>query len=250
MAGRTSGDANRSSCFEAGLCAVVLMTGDPRSEEARKGLPRRFLGALHAHLAGAIRATPGLDLIVASDSKDAFTLEGGTRVRSVRCADLGSRVQAAIDTARDWGYRWVLVAAGDVPSLTSELLDRARGLLKGNDCVLAPSRDGGFSLVGLRSDAVVDWQRIPWFTSRVAHALREALAVAGLERNEIQCLDDIDDFPGAVRLVRSLLLPAPLRGLLVGLLRSVGEGESKPAPFFPHMPAPATRLRAPPLAPA
>ncbi len=200
--------------------AVVLMTGNPRVEEARKNLPRRFLRVLHAELRAAIRGARGIDLIVASDGREGFRLETDGETRVVRCSGLADRIDVAIDTARSWGYGSVVVVAGDVTGLDSAGLETAFETLARTDCVFAPSSDGGFALVGLTSGALLDWTRIPWFSNEAADGLRRELERVCLEWAELARIDDIDDRVSARHAIRTPLLSRRVRASLLGRLGS------------------------------
>lgn len=226
--------------------AVVLFTGNPRAEEARKQLPRRFLGHLQRALIGAVRATRGVDLIVASDTGGGFRIASSDRVRTVRCNDLGERVNVSLETASDWGYRSVMIVAGDVAGLEPAWFDQAFDVLEQTDAVVAPSRDGGFSVVGLHAGATIDWSRIPWFTDSAADGLRRELRRAGLASIELDPVDDVDDPASALRLARAPHVDSRTRALLLGLLRnpsSLPFEDRRPA--WVHAPL-AIDLRAPP----
>ena len=96
--------------------------------------------------------------------------------------------------------------------------------LSSRTCVLGPSGDGGFYLLGLnRSGALassIEWNRIPWFTAASSGALARVLCEAGGRVLFGERIDDIDSLADALRvtsrLSRAFLkLRARLTSLLV-----------------------------------
>jgi len=124
--------------------AVVLFAGDPRREEAQKGLPARFLARLHDRLTRTIRAFD-VDLLVADDlAGDAPSLSG--------------KVEQAFVRAFARGYERVIVLAGDIvlpPSILKQAIDSA-GTLIGR------TRDGGFYLLACDELPFIDWTSLAY----------------------------------------------------------------------------------------
>jgi glycosyltransferase A (GT-A) superfamily protein (DUF2064 family) len=199
--------------------AVILFRGDPRLEEKRKHLPRRFLSVLHDSLVRTIRRTPGADLIVASGTGEHFELSCGDATRSINASTFADKVDGAVRFAFDSGYESVLLLAGDIAGLTlpviSDAFDRVEK--KPGSVVVGPSGDGGFYLLALTRSAGIDWQKIPWFTTRALAGL-----VGQLVDRKLACfisprIDDVDDHASAISVVRSLpasLLKRTLQSIL------------------------------------
>jgi rSAM/selenodomain-associated transferase 1 len=72
------------------------------------------------------------------------------RTRAQRGPDLGARMEAALAGAAALGHEPLLLRGSDSPLLGEETLAAALAALRRVDLVLAPDRDGGYQLVGLR----------------------------------------------------------------------------------------------------
>jgi hypothetical protein len=70
-----------------------------------------------------------------------------------RGPDLAARMAAALEDAAALGHAPLLLRGSDSPLLGEESLAAALGALRRADLVLAPDRDGGYHLVGLRRPA-------------------------------------------------------------------------------------------------
>lgn len=111
--------------------------------------------------------------------------------------ELGARLDAFFNTWLPQADDGVVVIGADSPTLPADYIDQAFALLRGKDCVVGPSADGGFYLLGLArrtppstSDAGRDssssrlFQEVDWGTPRVLWQLcdriREARRSLGL----------------------------------------------------------------------
>ena len=206
--------------------AIVLFTGDPKREAVRKGLPRGVLGTLHGKLIETIRRRDDTALVIASDSAGQFLLSSQGRLAQSAATTLGDKIAAAYRFAFELGSESVLVLAGDVAGVDDALLDDAfRKLeLSARTCVLGPSGDGGFYLLGLnRSGGLassIEWNRIPWFTAASSGALARVLCEADGRVLFGERIDDIDSLADALRVTNRLSraflkLRARLQSLLV-----------------------------------
>jgi uncharacterized protein len=187
--------------------AIVLFTGDPRRESARKGLPTRLLTSLHRQLIATIERRSDVELILASDSRDGFLLESGLDSTRLLTPAFGEKVAAAFRFAFDRGASSVLLLAGDIAGLEGELLDDAFARLESNASVIGPSSDGGFYLLGLRDrdlSGAIRWNEIPWFSSSVTATLIGDLHTLDASPSYLQAIDDIDDRSDAIRVCRAL----------------------------------------------
>jgi hypothetical protein len=186
--------------------AVVLFTGNPRVEERRKRLPSRFLSTLHRRLRATVGRIGDVDLGVASEAPHGFRVELGGMTRRLSSGDLAGRVALAFEAAFDAGYDSVLVLAGDILGLRRDVIERSFEALEERDgtCVLGPSGDGGFYLVGLRRGTPFDWSSIPWCSAEASLAFCASAVEAGLVVRVVERLDDVDSLDDAVRLTEAL----------------------------------------------
>jgi hypothetical protein len=130
------------------------------------------------------------------------------------CGDLGERMRLALAAALQLTPR-ALLCGTDCPALDAEVLREAdAALVAGADCVLVPTADGGFVLIGFRREALaaIDevFGAVAWGSSTVMSSTRDRLLRAGLRWTELATLVDIDE-PADLEHVPTewLVRPAP-----------------------------------------
>ena len=111
--------------------------------------------------------------------------------------DLGKRMGSALATALQLAPRALLLGT-DCPALDVGILREAdAALVAGADCVVVPTADGGFALIGFRREALaaIDavFGAIAWGSSTVMSSTRDRLLRAGLRWTELATLVDIDE---------------------------------------------------------
>jgi rSAM/selenodomain-associated transferase 1 len=111
--------------------------------------------------------------------------------------DLGMRMRSALAAALLLTPRTLLLGT-DCPALDVDVLREADGaLVAGADCVLAPTADGGFALIGFRREALAAMDEVfgamAWGSSTVMSSTRDQLLRAGLRWTELATLVDIDE---------------------------------------------------------
>lgn len=109
-------------------------------------------------------------------------------------ADLGARMQAAVQSAHAT-HRAIVIIGTDCPSQTSDDLIDARTGLEGSEVVLQPALDGGYVLIGLRTSIEPLgplFDDIEWGTDRVLDTTRARLRAAGLSCSELRARPDLD----------------------------------------------------------
>lgn len=88
--------------------------------------------------------------------------------------DLGARLARAV--ARHVGAGPVVIIGSDAPTLPRAHLHQALDALMEHDVVIGPARDGGFYLVGARSDVPALFSDVRWSTPAVLATVLERLA--------------------------------------------------------------------------
>lgn len=189
--------------------AVVLLCGDPRSEEKRKRLPAGFLAKLHRDLSARLAARGDLQLLLGRDVDDRFELRSGNETITCTTQRFAEKVDLAFSACFERGASEVVVIAGDVAGLQLELIDAALGKLDSSDAraVLGPSGDGGLYLLGLNraaSDLRPRWDEVEWFSTATRVSVERLLERYGCEASLLPRHDDIDDANSALSVARTL----------------------------------------------
>lgn len=106
--------------------------------------------------------------------------------------DLGQRMNHAINTGLAH-YKQVILIGTDCPSLRSTEIHQAiKSLQQDYDAVLAPTEDGGYSLIGLNKPTPDIFQAIDWSTPKVMQQTREKLHKKMLRHYELDQQWDVD----------------------------------------------------------
>jgi rSAM/selenodomain-associated transferase 1 len=108
-------------------------------------------------------------------------------------ADLGVRIQRAIQYVQQQNYSHVLTIGTDSPSLPVAYLKQAITALANHDLVLGPATDGGYYLIGLKSAPPELFSEIDWSTERVFPQTRERAAQIKMSVHQLPLWYDVDD---------------------------------------------------------
>ena len=166
-------------------------------EEHALGLYQCFLADLSETL-----ATVDDDLIIcyspATEIASSFFKEcfGGHPLNyAQRGADLGERMKNALCDGFDQGFEKLVIIGSDSPQLSVEIFDTAFFALDQNDCVLGPSTDGGYYLLGFSKSTFTDaiFANIAWSTDRVLRQTKNRLQQQSLSYSILPEYADIDD---------------------------------------------------------
>jgi rSAM/selenodomain-associated transferase 1 len=86
--------------------------------------------------------------------------------------DLGRKMENAFRLTFIEGYKEVLLVGSDVPDLEACIVDRAFESLRYDDLVLGPSSEGGYYLIGFKSESFIPdiFQGVQWNTSQVLNS--------------------------------------------------------------------------------
>lgn len=132
--------------------------------------------------------------------------------------DLGTRMRAAVQTMLQRGYGRVLIIGSDSPDLPASHLNEAAAALPTHDLVLGPAEDGGYYLIGLKSDYAQLFENITWSTASVLQQTLVAAQRLGLRVHLLPPWYDVDDLPTLQRYCLTNDLPAALVARLKPLL--------------------------------
>lgn len=110
--------------------------------------------------------------------------------------DLGLRMAETFEALFRRGAGHVIIIGSDSPTLPTAELKAAQRAVRSGSVVFGPAADGGYYLVGLRSDAwpaaAAMFGRIPWSTAEVLNATLRRLTITGLPVEQLSMWYDID----------------------------------------------------------
>ncbi|MBL1262612.1 TIGR04282 family arsenosugar biosynthesis glycosyltransferase [Candidatus Methylomicrobium oryzae] len=106
--------------------------------------------------------------------------------------DLGERMRNAFAEALRH-YRQAILIGCDCPSLTADDLRAALAALgNGSNAVISPAIDGGYVLIGMKTDQPVLFSGMPWGTDKVMAETRRRAEKAGISLCELESQWDVD----------------------------------------------------------
>ena len=108
--------------------------------------------------------------------------------------DLGERMSKAFRESFVAGYRQILLVGSDIPDLPAQIIHDGFASLKQHGAVIGPAHDGGYYLIGFRSDCFLPdiFTDIRWDTGDV---FEKTMALFGLGNQDVSILPswrDID----------------------------------------------------------
>jgi rSAM/selenodomain-associated transferase 1 len=119
--------------------------------------------------------------------------------------DIGKKMQRAFNETFSRGYKKALLIGTDIPMITGEIILRAYEMLENYDCVLGPSEDGGYYLIGFREDSFETgcFENIKWSTPDVYDDTLKILNKRSKKVYNLPILNDIDTIDDLKELVSS-----------------------------------------------
>ncbi len=108
--------------------------------------------------------------------------------------NLGDSMQQAFRHCFNHSATSVVLIGSDLPTLPTQIVETAFTHLddSANDVVLGPSLDGGYYLIGLRTDQPALFEGMVWSTSRVLEQTLDRARRAGLHTALLEPWRDID----------------------------------------------------------
>jgi glycosyltransferase A (GT-A) superfamily protein (DUF2064 family) len=125
--------------------------------------------------------------------------------------DLGQRIARMMTRGLIHAPAAVAIGA-DSPMLASVHIEAALELIRTNDAVVGPSRDGGFYLLALRQCPPGLFASLPWSTGETGQALTKRLEEHGFTIAQLEPLFDVDT-PADLRFFEEHLAYHPCLGL-------------------------------------
>ncbi len=113
--------------------------------------------------------------------------------------DLGKKMEHAFKLTFIEGYREVLLVGSAIPDLEACIVERAFEALRYDDIVLGPSQEGGYYLIGFKTESFIPeiFQGVQWNTSQVLNSTMLAARKRGRtvhvmpRRRDIDTLEDL-----------------------------------------------------------
>jgi rSAM/selenodomain-associated transferase 1 len=106
--------------------------------------------------------------------------------------DLGKRMLNAFNKVFDDGYQNIILVGSDIPGITADLMNDALTFLYSYKCVLGPSDDGGYYLIGLNSTQPNLFDGMEWSIDSVFNKTIERLEKEHQSYFVLEKLTDID----------------------------------------------------------
>jgi rSAM/selenodomain-associated transferase 1 len=115
--------------------------------------------------------------------------------RSQQGQDLGRKMARAFDRAFRESYNRALLVGTDVPQISAKILKDAFNALDRYDGVIGPTVDGGYYLIGFRSETFRSefFDNVAWGTDRVLSQTMALFLNSNLRIFTLPKLRDIDD---------------------------------------------------------
>ena len=139
--------------------------------------------------------TPSTDHPFFRELADSFALH----LSAQSPGDLGQRMVAALNTGiGEFGS--ALLIGCDCPSLTQkDLIEALSALAENHDVVIAPTEDGGYSLIGLKQSQPEIFNGINWGTSEVYADTGLRISALNLQCRELNLQWDVDTYSDYLR---------------------------------------------------
>lgn len=117
--------------------------------------------------------------------------------------DLGERMAVALEgLLAEADCQAAALIGSDSPDLPLELIGEAFTVLRQRQNVVVPARDGGYTLIGMRSLRRELFKAIPWSSSEVLAVTRRRAEQDGIELVELAEWEDVDDLHSLQRLLQ------------------------------------------------
>jgi rSAM/selenodomain-associated transferase 1 len=108
--------------------------------------------------------------------------------------DLGLRMADAFARTFSAGYHRAILIGTDCPEMSSDILKEAFEGIQNTGCVIGPSKDGGYYLIGFSTDAFTDhpFHEMVWGTEKVCQQTLERCSQKNINPHILPELNDID----------------------------------------------------------
>ncbi len=185
---------------------IIVFAKAPVSGEVKTRLhgvlsPQRCAELQSTLIAHTLHTTTSTSLcpveLWSSDAKSAHSVDSGKQyglaVQQQQSGDLGQRMQHAFSVAFKQAS-YVLLIGCDCPALNPAHLQQCLQILQEKQApiVLIPAEDGGYVLIGLRSEQGELFQDVGWGSNQVLAQTRKKIEQLRLRHVELDALWDLD----------------------------------------------------------
>lgn len=199
-------EAFASELKSAYLPVVKLFTKFPAAGKSKTRLVPAVgaVAAADLHSAMAARATMALRRFALNGSGLVEVRYTGADVEAMKHwlgpdllyreqgdGDLGERMRRAVAVGLE-DHDAVLLMGTDCPELDEHLIAHAAALLRTHEVVVGPAHDGGYYLIGMKSEHASLFEDMEWGTETVFNATKERIHEMGLRAAYMRPLHDID----------------------------------------------------------
>ncbi len=119
-------------------------------------------------------------------------------------SDLGERLANVSDSLFHEGFRKIIISDSDTPNLPTDRIRNALHQLNSHDTVIGPCEDGGYYLIGLRTNIPELFAGIPWSSPDVVQSTVNRIRTVGGTVSLLEKWYDVDTFETLLRLKRDL----------------------------------------------
>jgi rSAM/selenodomain-associated transferase 1 len=130
------------------------------------------------------------------------SFEKGFVLKRQMGSDLGERMYNAFRRCEEKGFTKSIIIGTDCLSIRASTISTALKSLDQADCVLGPTFDGGYYLIGLKESLKLYFKNITWSSESV---LLKTLSNAKKSKKYVKLLskkEDIDELPSLKKLLR------------------------------------------------
>ena len=136
----------------------------------------------------------GSDTFIAFAPDSAFEYFSQFKVNliTLRKGDLGDRMYAAFEEVFNQGYKKASLVGADIPDLSASIIMQSFEILKNNDLVFGPAKDGGYYLVGMSKLIKEVFEQVPWSSSETLEKSLDQAGKYGYRSGFVDTLSDVD----------------------------------------------------------
>jgi rSAM/selenodomain-associated transferase 1 len=108
--------------------------------------------------------------------------------------DLGERMHHAFQTLFSKGYEKIVLIGSDLPTISVDIVSQTLQDLTNNECVIGPSKDGGYYLIALSKLYSELFEDLPWSSTEVLQKTIEILDEKSITYKLLPEFEDIDTY--------------------------------------------------------